>query len=86
MFDSIFAALELQAFSIFMIGWLVCLVGAVTHMIGGGFRDGASKVPVVGNWVAIGKGDKGYVQQKVAVWIFRVGIVMTIVGGLIHFF
>ena len=86
MFESIFAALDAQGFSIFMIGWIVCLFGALTHMIGGGFRDGSSKVPVLGNWAALQKGDKGYVQQIVAAWIFRFGGLIIIVGGALHFF
>lgn len=85
MFQTLYAALEGQAFSIFMIGWLVALLGSVMHMVGGGFRDGHSKVPVVGNWVKLQRGEKGYVQQTLAKWVFRIGALMAIVGGVIHF-
>ncbi len=84
-FDSIFSFIEAQGFSIFMIGWIVGLAGALTHMIGGGFRDGASKVPVLGNWEAVKAGEKGFVQQWIGIWVFRIGVAITLIGGLIHF-
>ncbi|MGJ8529970.1 hypothetical protein [Maritalea sp.] len=84
-FASFFGFFEAQAFSMFMIGWIVTLAGGITHVIGGGFRDGASKVPVLGNWEAVKAGEKGYVQQWVGIWILRLGLAMAFIGGLIHF-
>lgn len=86
MLESINAALETHAFSIFMLGWIVTLAGGAAHMIGGGFRDGASKVPVLGNWESLQPGDKGFLQQLVAAWIMRMGLIMAALGGFIHFF
>jgi len=83
--DTILSAIEAQGFSLFMIGWVVALSGGIVHLIGGGFKDGASKVPVLGNWQAVREGEKGYFQQFIGAWIFRVGAVMVVIGGLIHF-
>lgn len=85
MFDSVFAIFDAQAFSLFMIGWLVALLGSILHIVGGGFRDGHSKVPVLGNWVKLERGEKGFTQQIIAKWIFRIGALMAIVGGVFHF-
>lgn len=86
MFETIMTSLDANGFNIFMMGWLVALVGAIVHMIGGGFKDGPSKVPVLGNYEEVKKGTKGFRQQRVAGWIFGLGALLVIVGGYLHFF
>lgn len=86
MFETLFAPLETNGFNIFMIGWIVALVGGALHMIGGGFKEGPSKVPVLGNFEEVKKGQKGYRQQQIAGWVFKFGAAMVVVGGVAHFF
>jgi hypothetical protein len=86
MFETLLAPLESNGFNLFMIGWIVALAGGVMHMIGGGFKDGPSKVPVLGNFEEVKKGQKGYRQQQIAGWIFKLGAAMIVVGGITHFF
>ncbi|TDQ61477.1 hypothetical protein ATL17_2574 [Maritalea mobilis] len=86
MFETLFAPLETNGFNIFMIGWIVALAGGALHMIGGGFKEGSSKVPVLGNFEEVKKGQKGYRQQQIAGWVFKFGAAMVVVGGVAHFF
>lgn len=86
MFETLFAPLENNGFNIFMIGWIVALAGGALHMIGGGFKEGPSKVPVLGNFEEVKKGQKGYRQQQIAGWVFKFGAAMVVVGGVAHFF
>ncbi|MCF4099510.1 hypothetical protein [Maritalea mediterranea] len=85
MFEAIWIWFEANGFNIFMMGWLVALAGAIVHTIGGGFKDGPSKVPVLGNYEEVKKGQKGFRQQQVAGWIFKAGFALVLIGGLLHF-
>lgn len=77
--------LEAQAFAGFMLGWIFALVGGAMHLIGGGFRDGDSKVPVLGNWQSLQPGEKGFLQQIIGGWVLKMGFLMVLVCGFIHF-
>ena len=84
-FASIWQSIEANGFNVFMIGWIVMIVGLFTHFVGGGNRQGSSRVPVLGSWETLQKGDKGFLQQRVGGWILGIGVLLTAAGGLVYF-
>jgi hypothetical protein len=83
--EPVIGFLDAYAFSVFMVGWILALTGGAMHMIGGGFKDGSSKVPVLGNWQALKPGEDGFLQQVIAGWVMKMGLLMIVLGGLIYF-
>jgi len=83
--DMIVGFLENFAFAGFMLGWVLALAGGAMHMVGGGFRDGASKVPVLGNWETLQPGEDGFLLQAIGGWVLKMGLLLIVLGGVLYF-